>query len=298
MIDLSKIKTYPIRHRKNKFFLKDMLPLDGDILLDNPDMEEIAGLIVRARELDAPVILMLGGAVVKTGCSAIIIDLIRRGFLQHVALNGGASIHDFELALIGETSEDVANGLEDGTFGMAEETLAHMNRALNEGAQKNWGYGYSIAKKVEELKLPYRDSNILYSAVQAGIPGTVHIAIGGDIIHQHPSADGAALGRTSFTDFHILTDTISRLKNGVLLNVGSAVNLPEVFLKCLTMCRNLGYDASNFTTVNFDFMNMYRPRTRIVEWPKVLGCRGFDIRGNHAETMPTLYRHILHLTES
>jgi deoxyhypusine synthase len=296
MIDFSKISTYPIKNRQNKFAIKDMIPLDSGIDLKDPQIRAVAKLIIRAKSKNAKVILMLGGAVVKVGCSALLIDLIQRGFIDHIALNGGASIHDFEIAMIGATSEDVQNGLRDGSFGMAEETLVNMNTALNQGYQNREGYGFSIAKKVEGLNLPYKNLNILYNAMIHNIPGTVHIAIGGDIIHQHPSCDGAALGRTSFIDFQRMVETVSQLSDGILLNVGSAVNLPEVFLKAVTMVRNMGYDVKNFTTANFDFLNMYRARTRIVEWPQVLGGQGFDIRGNHAETMPTLHKYILEMS--
>lgn len=295
MIDYSKIKTYPINQRRNKFSIKDMIPLDSGIDLQCEEIRRLAHLITDAKAKDAKVIVMIGGAVVKVGCSALLIDLIRRGIIDHIALNGGASIHDFEIAMIGATSEDVPNGLKDGSFGMATETLTYMNAALNSGYAKNEGYGLSIARKVAELDFPHKRLNILYNAMIQNIPGTVHIAIGGDIIHQHPDCDGAALGKTSFIDFQRLIESVSRLTGGVLLNIGSAVNLPEVFLKALTMVRNLEYDVRNFTTANFDFLNMYRSRTRIVEWPQVLGGQGFDIRENHAKTIPTLHKYILDL---
>ncbi len=295
MIDYRKIKTYPINERRNKFSIKDMIPPDSGIDLQSEELRRLARLIADAKANDAKVIAMIGGAVVKVGCSALLINLIRRGIIDHIAMNGGASIHDFEIAMIGATSEDVPNGLKDGSFGMATETLTYMNAALNSGYKKNEGYGLSIGRKVAELDFPHKNLNILYNAMIRNIPGTVHIAIGGDIIHQHPDCDGAALGKTSFIDFQRLIESVARLTGGILLNIGSAVNLPEVFLKALTMVRNLNYDVRNFTTANFDFLNMYRPRTRIVEWPQVLGGQGFDIRGNHAETVPTLHKYILDL---
>lgn len=295
MIDYRKIKTYPIRERHNKFSIKDMIPLDSGIDLQSEELRRLARLIADAKAKDAKVIVMIGGAVVKVGCSALLIDLIRRGIIDHIALNGGASIHDFEIAMIGATSEDVPNGLKDGSFGMATETLTYMNAALNSGYKKNEGYGLSIGRKVAELDFPHKRLNILYNAMIQNIPGSVHIAIGGDIIHQHPDCDGAALGKTSFIDFQRLIESVARLTGGVLLNIGSAVNLPEVFLKALTIVRNLEYDVRDFTTANFDFLNMYRPRTRIVEWPQVLSGQGFDIRGNHAETVPTLHKYIIDL---
>lgn len=293
MLDFKKIRLYPIKKRRNKFTLEDMIPLSTDLLLDHPDLERIAQRIVQAKNNQRPVIVMIGGAVIKVGCSALIIDLIKGGFITHIALNGGASIHDFELAMIGATSEDVPNGLEKGTFGMAAETLTQMNTALKRGHAQGHGYGESVARWIEQQDFPYREHSILYSAYKNGIKATVHIAIGGDIIHQHPGCDGATLGQTSFTDFQQLTETVSDLKSGILLNIGSAVNLPEVFLKALTIVRNLGYDAEQFTTANFDFLDLYRPRTRIVEWPRGLDCEGFDIRENHTRSIPTLYRLIL-----
>ncbi len=293
MIDFKKVKTYPISKRKNKFNLKMMLPLDSDISYDIVNLDLIAKDIIAARKRKGEVIVMIGGAVIKTGCSALLIDLMKKGYITHLAGNGSISIHDFEVALIGETSENVADGLENGTFGMAEETGSMINGAINNGYKDGLGYGLSVAKMIEENDLPNKEYSLLYNANKLGIPVTIHSAIGGDIIHQHPLCSGAALGETSFKDFNLLAETISKLKGGVVLNIGSAVNLPEVFLKALTVVRNLGYDASEFTTANFDFINMYRARTRIVEWPKVLGCTGYDIREGHDKTVPMLHKMIM-----
>jgi len=295
MLNFNKIKCYPIKERKNKFKLEDMLPLDSDII-ENREIEELAARIVKAKKIGAKVIIMIGGAVIKTGCSRILIDLIDRGIIDHIAMNGGASIHDFEISMIGETSENVKNGLEHGNFGMAQETLVYMNEAINSGYKNNIGYGEAIGRKIGEMDFPYKKDNVLYNALKKGKKATVHIAIGGDIIHQHPTCNGESLGKTSYIDFQKLAETISQLKNGVILNIGSAVNLPEVFLKALTITRNLEYDVRDFTTANFDFLDMFRPRTRLIEWPKVLGCKGYDIRGDHVKTVPALYQHILKLS--
>lgn len=297
MVDFSKIKTYPIKERKNKFTLSEMIPLDNAIKMQDDNLQKVAEAIVKAKNNNRKVVAMIGGAVVKVGCSGLLIDLMKKGYIDHIALNGGASIHDFEIAMIGETSEDVPNSLIDGKFGMAEETGRLMNEAINESESENIGCGLSLARQIEKLDFPYKEFSIIYSAMKLDIPPTVHIAIGNDIIHQHPSCNGAALGKTSFTDFKIYTDTISKLKEGVVLNIGSAVILPEVFLKALTIARNLGYDVRNFTTANFDFLSLYRPKTRIIDWPKLLGCKGYDIRENHNKTIPTLHKLILFQAE-
>ena len=293
MLDFSKIKTYPINERSNKFHLKEnMISIDNDIHHSDEKIEKLAKKIINAKEIGSKTIVMLGGAVIKEGCGILLIDLMKKGYINHIAGNGAVSIHDFEIALIGETSEEVTNGLEEGIFGMVEETGRYMNEALNDGVKENLGYGYSIAKKIDEMDLKYKDYSVLYNAYKLGIPVTIHVAIGGDIIHQHPFCNGASLGASSFRDFEIITGTISKLQNGALLNIGSAVNMPEVFLKALTIARNLGYDVRNFASANFDFIDMYRPRTRIIEWPKVIGCEGFDIRGHHRKTVSALYRYI------
>ncbi|MBU2510372.1 hypothetical protein KJ966_03505 [bacterium] len=293
MLDFSKIKTYSIRDRQNKFKISDMIPLDHETKIDNASLSLIADDMIRANSRNRKNMIMLGGAVIKVGCSDILIDLMKRGYINHIAVNGAVSIHDFEVALIGETSEDVERGLEDGTFGMVDETGRYINEAISAGYKQGKGYGISVGEKIGQLALPFKDNSILYQAYRLKIPLTVHVAIGGDIIHQHPTCDGAILGGASFLDFKVLTETVSQLTDGVLLNIGSAVNLPEVFLKALTIARNLKYDVRRFTTANFDFLDMYRPRTRLLEWPKRLECKTYDIRGNHNKTVPTLHRLVL-----
>jgi len=290
MIDFSKIKTYPIKERQNKFSVKDLIPLDHSLHMQNRGIEAVAAAILAAKKSSGKVILMMGGAVIKVGCSRILIDLMEKGFIDHIAGNGAVSIHDFEVAMIGETSEDVERGLEDGTFGMVEETGKYLNAAISHGHQNQLGYGASVGKMIEDLDLPHKAQSLFYQAHRLKIPITVHVSIGQDIIHQHPACDGEALGATSFLDFKYLTDSVSKLGNGVLLNFGSAVSMPEVFLKALTIVRNLKIDVREFTTANFDFLDMYRPRTRLLEWPKTLGCEAFDIRADHNESIPTLHR--------
>ena len=293
MIDFDKIETYPIKKRQNKFQLKDMIALDNNFRIENDHLKSVATAIVNGKQRGGRVIIMLGGAVVKVGCSLLLIDLMKKGFIDHIAVNGAVSIHDFEVALIGETSEDVERGLEDGVFGMAEETGRFLNEAINDGHRRAQGYGLAVGEKIAALDLPHKSASLFFNALKLNIPVTVHVAIGGDIIHQHPTCDGAALGSTSYKDFKILTESVSKLKGGVLLNIGSAVNLPEVFLKALTIARNLKYDVRDFTTANFDFFDMYRPRTRLLVWPEKLGCQAYDIRANHSESIPPLHHHIL-----
>lgn len=294
MIDFNRITTYPIQERQNKFSVKEMIPLDRQVESDCKDqIAAIARAMVEAKKKSAKILFMLGGAVVKVGCSELLIDLMKRGFIDHLAVNGAVSIHDFEVAMIGETSEDVERGLEDGTFGMVEETGRLLNEAINRGYQDGIGYGLAVGKQIKALELPHKEVSLFYNAVELGIPISVHVAVGGDIIHQHPSCNGAALGETSFRDFKLLTESVAGLSEGMLLNFGSAVNLPEAFLKALTIVRNLKIDVRQFGTANFDFLNMYRPRTRLLEWPKRLGCKAYDIRANHNVSLPLLRQHIL-----
>ena len=292
-MDFKNIKTYPISSRQNKFTIDQMLSLATKVDFSNKELEIVADRMKKARELKRPIVFMMGGAVIKDGCSLLLIDLIEKGYITHLAMNGSVSIHDFEIALIGKTSEDVQSGLVDGSFGMAEETGRLMNSAINCGHAEGRGYGESIAREIGRLDLPFKKYSILYRAYSLGIGITVHVAIGGDIIHQHPICSGEALGATSFEDFKVFTEAVASLENGVLLNVGSAVIMPEVFLKSLTIARNLGSRFSSFTVANFDFLEMYRPKTRVVEWPKSLGAHGYTIIGRHNQTVPALHSLLL-----
>lgn len=310
MIDFSKIRTYPITQRKNLLTLKDLIsprvPLPP---FDNPDLREVAERIVKARKNGRPVLLMMGAHVIKSGLSPIVIDLMNRGIITHVASNGAVTIHDFEIALIGETSEDVATSIEDGTFGMAEETGLLMNLAVQRGVHDGLGYGESVGRIItEDDRFKFREYSVLYNAYKLRILFTVHIALGTDIIHQHPRCDFAVLGEATGRDFKTYTATVSQLEGGVFLNFGSAVIGPEVFLKALSIARNLGFKVEKFTTVNFDLKPItdyrrprskddpdyyYRPLKNIVIRPLSKGGKGFHITGDHITTMLNLHHMII-----
>ncbi len=294
MLDFSKIKTISIKQRKNKVKLSDLIkPENSEVLVNSQEFDELIEKMINAYKNKSQIILMMGAHVIKVGMSLLIIDLMRKGVIKHIAMNGAGPIHDFELALIGETSEYVEQTIEDGTFGMIEETGSMLNEAIKEGAKNNYGMGYAIGKKINDLNLPNKEYSILYNAYKLNIPVTVHVAIGTDIIHQHPSCDGSAIGETSYKDFKIFTESVSKLEGGVILNVGCAVVLPEVFLKVLTIARNLGYKVENITAANFDMIDHYRPRENVVQRPTSLGGKGFIIIEKHEKTIPTLHRKIV-----
>ena len=294
MLDFNKIKTIPIKQRKNKVKLSDLVkPEDSKVLVDSVEFNDLIYRLINAHSRNKQVILMMGAHVIKVGMSLLIIDLMKKGVITHIAMNGAGPIHDFELALIGETSEYVEKTIEDGTFGMIEETGKFLNEAIKEGAKNNLGMGYSIGKKIDDLNLPNKEYSILYNAYKLNIPVTVHVAIGTDIIHQHPSCDGAALGKTSYHDFKVFAESVSKLEEGVILNIGCAVILPEVFLKALTIARNLGFKVENITAANFDMSNHYRPRENVVTRPTSMGGNGFIIIERHEKTVPSLHRKII-----
>jgi hypothetical protein len=247
--------------------------------------------IVAATRARRGVIVMLGGHVVKTGLSTLIVDLLRRGVITHVAMNGSAAIHDYEMARFGATSEDVAAGLRDGTFGMADETGREMNAAFVAGMERGEGMGEVLGRVlVERADLAYPDLSVLREAQRFGHPATVHAAIGAEIIHQHPAANGAAIGDTSHRDFRRLAAAVPSLdEGGVVLNLGSAVIMPEVFLKALTIARNLGAGRPrNFVACDFDMQRNYRPRMNVVRRPTLEGGAGYEITGHHEIMVPLL----------
>jgi phosphoheptose isomerase len=310
MLDFSKIRTYPIAGRKNLVKLDDLIdPGRPAPRFKSPDLVEVADRIVAARRDECPVLWMMGAHVIKSGLSPIMIDFMRRGVITHVASNGAAAIHDFEIALIGETSEDVATSIEDGTFGMAEETGLLMNLAIQRGVHDGLGCGDSLGRMIaEDSRFKLRKYSVLYNAYELGMPFTVHMAIGTDIIHQHPRCNFAVLGEATGKDFKTYTETVSRLEGGVFLNFGSAVMGPEVFLKALSISRNLGFKVERFTTANFDLKPLedfrrprkasepdyyYRPLKNIVIRPPSMGGKGFHITGDHAVTIPNLYHVII-----
>ena len=293
MIDFSKIRTLPIAKRKNKFSIENLIPINKKFDFRNDQLVELAKKIIQAHGTKKKIIVMMGAHVIKVGCSLFIIELMKKGVISHIAMNGAGSIHDFEIAFIGGTSEDVGTNIKDGTFGMAEETGTLVNEAIIEGAKKNIGYGKAIGAKISYLDLKFKDKSIFYHGFQLGVPITVHAAIGTDIIYQHPACDGAAIGQTSYYDFKIFAQSITELEGGVLLNIGSAVILPEVFLKALTVVRNLGYKVEHFTTANLDMIKHYRPTENVVNRPTSLGGKGYQIIERHEKTIPTLYHRIM-----
>ncbi|MEO8576556.1 MAG: hypothetical protein ABI556_07650 [Gemmatimonadales bacterium] len=235
--------------------------------------------------------MMLGGHIVKTGVAPVLIDLMERGVITHIAMNGSGAIHDYEIARFGATSEDVARGLLDGTFGMADETGRGMNQAFTAGMRNGWGMGEAVARALlEEKDLAHPEMSLLLSAHRLGIPCTVHAALGAEIIHQHPAADGAAIGDTSHRDFRRLAASLPGLhEGGVALNLGSAVIMPEVFLKALTIARNLNERRPvNFTTCDLDMQRHYRPRMNVVIRPTNAGGKGYEITGHHEIMIPML----------
>lgn len=305
-IDLNKIRTIPLKKRKNKITINQFakppevsktvnkffnsLPK----ILAAQDFHEIVDAIVKARRNNRQVIFGIGAHVIKCGLSPIIIELIRRGIITAICLNGAGAIHDFEVALIGATSEDVQKGLKRGTFGMARETGKLMNEAINLVLTKpGAGMGKLLAEQLLKIHAPYRSFSIMVAGYKFKIPVTVHVAIGTDIIHMHPSSNGAAIGQASYNDFLLFTDAVSKLSGGVYINLGSAVILPEVFLKAFTIAQNLGAHLHNFVTVNIDMMKPYRSVENVVRRPASVGGRGYSIIGHHEIMLPLLAQAII-----
>jgi hypothetical protein len=301
--DLSRLRTVPIARRPSKVAAEefahppstdrsfsaflDALP---DILVAR-DFRKVVAAIVSAAKAGRGVLLMLGGHVVKTGLSPVLIELMRRRIVTHIAMNGSAAIHDYEVARFGATSEDVAAGLLDGTFGMAEETGRGLNEAFIHGRDQQLGMGEAVAVALSrESNLAHPDLSLLLQARKLNVPATVHAALGAEIVHQHPVADGAAIGDTSLRDFRRLAASLPSLHDGgVVLNVGSAVIMPEVFLKALTIARNLNEGRpTGFTTCDLDMQRHYRPRVNVVQRPVLAGGQGFEITGHHEIMVPLL----------
>ena len=228
----------------------------------------------------------MGGHVIKTGCAPYLIDWIQRGLLKAVALNGAAAIHDFELALAGKTSEDVSRQLPTGDFGMARETADAFAVAARLGSEKELGLGWALGQHIESLGCPHAESSIVLAAYRAGIPCTVHVALGTDIVHMHPHVSGAALGEASLIDFRRLCTVVASMRQGVWLNLGSAVVLPEVFVKAVAVARNFGHDLDGLVTVNFDKQVQYRSRVNVLERPST---EGIEMIGHHEILLPLLH---------
>jgi hypothetical protein len=298
--DLSGVRTYPLASRTSKANARDFakpLKTRGTVadfvgalpsILAGADFKGVVAAIRAAREADRGIVWGLGAHVLKTGLSPIIIDLMERGFVSALAMNGAGVIHDFELALSGSTSEDVEEALGPGRFGMAEETGSLLNAAINSGVRGGLGLGQSVARFFQEQPPPHAAVSVIAAAGRLEIPVTVHVGIGTDIIHMHPAASGAAIGEGSLRDFRYFTSNIARLERGVYLNCGSAVVLPEVFLKAVALARNQGRSLDGLSTVNIDFMRMYRPQTNVVSRPVAGIGKGYSLVGHHEILIPLL----------
>jgi hypothetical protein len=299
-ISLDDVTSYPLRERESKVSIDDFAQAwipEGSMnswlislprILAGNDLLEIRERIVRAASSDKTIILAMGAHAIKVGLNPVIIDLLERRIISGLAMNGACIIHDAEVAMAGKTSEDVAAELGNGRFGMAEETGRFLNDAISEGAKKGLGLGESVGAMLIRENFPFNRHSLLARAYELGIPVTVHVAIGTDIIHFHPNADGASIGKTSHLDFRIFSRLVSELEGGVYINLGSAVILPEVFLKALSLVRNLGYDVKDFTTVNMDFIRQYRPMTNVVHRPTLEGGKGYSLVGHHEIMFPLL----------
>ena len=298
-ISLKKIKTRSLKSRKSKVRLDSLgTPFGGgsfkDFLKSLPevlaarDFKAVVKSIVKANKTGRPVILGMGAHPIKVGLAPVIISLMEHGIINAVAMNGACIIHDFELSLIGQTSEDVDVELSSGTFGMAEETGKVLNRAIKKGVSKGKGIGRAVGDCILKSRHPYKELSILAHAARLNIPATVHVAVGTDIIHMHPEADGASIGQGSMTDFRLFASVIAHLRGGVYINLGSAVIMPEVFLKALTVARNLRYRVRNFTTVNMDFIQHYRCRENVLRRPVLSGGRSYALTGHHEIMLPLL----------
>lgn len=302
--DLSGIETYPLKSRQSKARIEDFAhhveagaTIGGFIdslpnMFAGSDFKAVVGAVVEAKRNDAGVLWGIGAHVIKNGLAPVVIHLMERGFVSAIATNGAAAIHDFEIALVGSTSEDVDGTLGPGRFGMAEETGRLLNAAISEGVQAGHGIGQSVGRFLLARSPQFTGASIFATAARLEIPITVHVAIGTDIIHMHPAASGAALGEGSLRDFRYLTANVARLERGVYLNCGSAVVLPEVFLKAVALARNRGIALAGLTTVNLDFLRSYRPQTNVVTRPSAAG-QGYSLIGHHEIMIPLLAAGIL-----
>jgi hypothetical protein len=300
--DLAKLRTVPVLRRENKVSADEFAKAPAndrsfhgfleslpDILVAR-DFRRVVDAIAEASRRKRGVVVMLGGHIVKTGLAPLLVTLMERGVITHLAMNGSAAIHDYEVARFGGTSEDVAAGLKDGTFGMADETGREMNEAFIDGARREIGMGESLAGALAGASLVHPELSVILNASRVGIPVTVHAAIGAEIIHQHPAASGAAIGDTSHRDFRRLAHSLEHLDDGgVVLNLGSAVIMPEVFLKALTIARNLHAGRpQNFVTCDLDMTRHYRPRMNVVQRPTLHSGKGYEITGHHEIMVPLL----------
>jgi hypothetical protein len=300
-LDLSGVRTYPLESRRSKARVEDFARavsseatfaqwLDSlPAILGAADIRRVARALVEARRAERGILWGVGAHVIKTGVSPVLIDLMRRGYVSGLAMNGAGLIHDFEVALSGGTSEDVDESLGPGRFGMAEETGRLLNETITAAAARGLGLGQAVGAKLSERNPAYAEHSLAVAAHRLGVPITVHVAVGTDITHMHPAASGAAIGETSLRDFRYFASCVSRLAGGVYLNCGSAVVLPEVFLKAVALAKNSGEPLEGMTTVNIDFMRMYRPQTNVVTRPVAGGTgTGISLVGHHEVLIPLI----------
>ncbi|MBU4229228.1 MAG: hypothetical protein KKG88_02895 [Proteobacteria bacterium] len=299
-LDFSGLNTYSIHGRYSKVtvenFAKPLAP--GSTLKEfiaslpeqllGLDFPELVGRLAASHENGRPIVVGMGAHVIKVGLNPILIDLMERGIISAIALNGAGIVHDTEIAMVGRTSEEVGEVLGSGAFGAAKETGEVVNAGINLGAEKGLGLGEGLGEYLLARDFPYNNMSLVATAKRLGIPLTVHVALGTDIVHIHPSASGAAIGQTSHQDFRLFCSLVADLEGGAYLNFGSAVLLPEVFLKALTVARNLGHVVNNFTTANFDFIRHYRTMTNVVNRPTMGGGKGYNIIGHHELLIPLL----------
>jgi deoxyhypusine synthase len=262
-------------------------------ILAGKDLREVGEQIAGATRRGKMVLMGMGAHPIKVGLSPILIDLMENGVLKGIATNGAGLIHDVEVAMVGHTSEEVDQELSRGTFGMVKETHETINHAIQKGVEKEWGIGTSLGREILKRNFPFKHLSIFAAGQRLGIPMTVHVAIGTDITHMGPSADGAAIGKGSLMDFHTFTSLVSQLEKGVFINLGSAVIIPEVFLKALNLARNLGRPVVNFTTINMDFIQHYRPTLNVIKRPTLKGGRGYTLIGHHELMFPLLAAAVL-----
>ncbi len=300
--DLNRVSTFPMSDLERKVHrgafaiptkagtsFKDFIDSLPKILAA-AELHEFTEYLSETARNKKQLIVMFGGHVIKTGLAPLLIDWMERGIVSALATNGAGAIHDTEIALFGRTSEDVAEGLADGSFGMSRDTADFINIAIADPDMENLGYGEALGFALEKASAPCADLSLLCVAHRLGIPLTVHVALGTDIIHQHPTADGAAIGRASLKDFRIFAHQVGKLdRQGIVINIGSAVIMPEVFLKALSVARNLGTDAHGFTAANFDMISHYRPNQNVLNRPALTGGRKFNFIGHHEIQIPLLY---------
>jgi hypothetical protein len=299
-ISLKTVKTYSLCGRNSKVSVKSFadVPAKGDALssfLEKlpesfavNDFRAVVSAVVLAREHKRPVVLGMGAHPIKLGLSPLIIDLMKNKIVTAIAMNGACAVHDFEVAMAGHTSEDVARELCSGSFGMSKDTGKGVNVAINKGVKKGYGIGKALGESISRGKFRYKDSSIFAAAYKMAVPLTVHVAIGTDIVHMHPEADGALIGKGSMSDFRLFASVVADLEGGVYINLGSAVILPEVFLKALNVARNLGNKVEDITTVNMDFIQHYRPRENVLMRPTMKSGRNFALTGHHEIMFPLL----------